>query len=37
MASLIISFILLATEIFIATKTINRNLIKTESIISKYR
>ena len=37
MASLILSFILLATEIFIATKTINRNLIKTESIISKYR
>ena len=36
MASLILSFILLATEIFIATKTINRNLIKTESIISKY-
>tara|TARA_X000000368_G_scaffold308816_1_gene246775 strand:- start:161 stop:622 length:462 start_codon:yes stop_codon:yes gene_type:complete len=36
MASLILSFILLASEIFIATKTINRNLIKTESIISKY-
>tara|TARA_X000000368_G_scaffold396076_1_gene364077 strand:+ start:65 stop:529 length:465 start_codon:yes stop_codon:yes gene_type:complete len=37
MASLILSFILLAAEIFIATKTINRNLIKTESIISRYR
>ena len=37
MTSLIFSLILLASEIFIATKTINRNLIKTESIISKYR
>ena len=37
MASLILAFILLAAEIFIATRTINRNLIKTESIISKYR
>ena len=37
MTSLILSLILLASEIFIATKTINRNLIKTESIISKYR
>ena len=37
MASLILSFVLLATVIFIATKTSNRKLIKTALIISKYR
>ncbi len=37
MICLIISFILLSFEIFLATKTTRRNLIKTETIVSKYK
>ena len=37
MISLMMSFILLSLEIFLATKTTRRNLIKTETIVSKYR
>ena len=37
MICLIVSFVLLSLEIFLATKTIRRNLIKTETIVSKYK
>ena len=36
-ACLIVSFVLLSLEIFLATKTTRRNLIKTETIVSKYK
>ena len=37
MICLIVSFVLLSLEIFLATKTTRRNLIKTETIVSKYK